>query len=103
MAANVRLTSLSQFERMGCNVGVKCWCGRIVTVDPAVLVALCKRKGWPLDRLENVRGALVCTMCGARGKCKLGWSWDTPGRVTRPGRKREAEPYRAPGLSGPMR
>lgn len=91
MGANVKLMSLSQFAKLGCNAGVRCWCGRITTVDPAVLIGIARRHKLSLDRIDAVRQHLVCSMCGARGKVRIGWSWDTPGRVIKPGWRRPTE------------
>ena len=77
-AANVRLMSLRQFERLGCNAGIKCRCGYVTTIDPTVLIACAERHGWTMDKIDMVRSKLRCSKCGVKGQCRIGWSWDKP-------------------------
>lgn len=92
MGANIRLTSLSQFERLGFNAGIKCWCGRLVTVHPDYLYGVARRHGLASDQIAQIQFKLRCSTCGAVGRCRIGWSGEKPGHVTRPGTPRRLPP-----------
>lgn len=85
MAANIKLVSLRQFSKMGANAGIKCMCGRVSTIDPQALIRIAERLGVTMDKIDVVKGHLRCSNCGQKGRCRIGWSWDKPGTVTKEG------------------
>ena len=60
-----RLSSLSDYSRLGYKLRLDCSCGRVVIFDPRTLLAYCHKHSL-LHGLEQVSARLKCGDCGKR-------------------------------------